>query len=347
MNRICPAAILALLIFAGCTDGDDDTSPAVATSSDRSVTTIDVVPATTVESAIGVSEPAWAIQGFARSKAIIEVIAADGSGRIAVNADIPGSDQTNPDWSPDGTMLTFGVTDAERRDDLWTVNVDGTEAKKLFDCEASCDYIDDAAWAPDGASIAVCEMDSSGADHLGSLVSIDVATGAKTSLATFEPNDFCSGARWSPDGRMLVMEVVHRDGTALDSNVIGVTLSVADISVTPPTFLALTEPASFAATADWNRAGDLIVYSALASSDAAGPELFTIKPDGSGLSQLTSVATGGGTAEEPSFDQDGTAVVFVNRTATELVSVDLATGTITPAFAHNGEARHPRSRPQT
>lgn len=190
-------------------------------------------------------------------------------------------------------------------------------------------------------------MDSSGANHLGSLVSIDAVTGDKSTLATLEPKDFCSGARWSPDGRMLVMEVVHRDGTTLESNVIGVTLSTVDTSVTPPTLVALTDPALFAATADWNDAGDLIVYSALASSDAAGPELFTIKPDGSGLTQLTSVVSGGGTAEEPSFNQDGTAVVFVDRSAPGLVSVNLATGTVTPAFAKSTVARHPRVRPQT
>lgn len=356
MNRIRSTAAVALLIVAGCAHEQSSSVPAVVTegsvttvataTTEAPVTTVAAITSTTVGAATDVPEPAWAIQAFNGKRAIIDVVGADGTGRTAVAADIPGTDQTNPDWSPDGTMLTFGVTDDGGRDDLWTVNVDGTGARRLFDCEAQCNYIDDAAWGPDGTSIAVCEMDSSGTDHLGSLVSIDVSTGVKTTLATFEPKDICSGARWSPDGRMLVLEIVHRDGTRLDSNVIGVTLSTIDITIKPPAIVALTDPALFAVTADWNDAGDLIVYSALATPDAAAPELFTIHPDGSGLTQLTSVVSGGGAAEEPSFNQDGTAVVFVDRAAPGLVSVDLAGGTVTPAFAESTAARHPRVRPQ-
>ncbi|HYN66099.1 MAG TPA: hypothetical protein VES93_04365 [Ornithinibacter sp.] len=110
--------------------------------------------------------------------------------------------------------------------------------------------------------------------------------------------------------------------------------------------VALTDPALFAATADWNDAGDLIVYSALATPDGAGPELFTIRPDGTRRTQLTSVVAGGGTAEEPSFDRDGTGVVFVDRGEPGLVRVDLTTRTVTPAFATSVAARHPRVRPR-
>jgi lysophospholipase L1-like esterase len=142
---------------------------------------------------------------------------------------------------------------------------------------------------------------------------------------------------------------VHRDGTGLDSNVIGVTLSTIDITINPPAIVALTDPELFAVTADWNHAGDLIVYSALATADALAPELFTIHPDGSGLTQLTSVVSGGGGTAEPSFNQDGSAVVFVGYTspssAPELLSVDLAGGTVTPAFAKSTAAHHPRVRP--
>ena len=346
MFRVGSTAAIAVLILAGCTNDRHGTSAASAPTTTGSATTVATLPATTAKSVTDVPEPAWAIQGFDGKRAVIQVIAADGSGRTRVGTDIPGTDQTNPDWSPDGMMLTFGVTDDGGRDDLWTVNVDGTGAQRLFDCEGQCNYIDDAAWAPDGSSIAVCEMDSSGTDHIGSLVSIDVSTGGATTLATFEPKDFCSGARWSPDGRMIVLEIVHRDGTSLDSNVIGVTLSTLDITMTPPAVVGLTDPKLFAVTADWNHAGDLIVYSALLTPDAAAPELFTMHPDGSGLTQLTSVVSKGGAAEEPSFNQDGTAVVFVNRAAPGLVSVDIAGGTVSPAFAKSIMARHPRVRPQ-
>ena len=315
---------LAVLAGAGCADAREGAAAAAVASP--------------------TSEPAWAIQGHGPGGAIIEVVAADGSGRVPVAAGVPGADQTNPDWSPDGRALTF-VTGEGGQDDLWTVGVDGTGARRVYDCAGRCDYVDDPAWAPAGASIAVCEMRTSGKRHLGSLVSVDVATGTPTTLATFAPKDFCAGPRWSPDGRSVVLEVVHRDGTGPQSEVTGVTLSRIDLTRKHPAVVGLTDPALFAATADWNDAGDLIVYSALATPDAAGPELFTIRPDGTDRRRLTSVVAGGGTAEEPSFDRDGTGVVFVHGGQPELARVDLATRTVAPAFATGVAARQPARAP--
>ncbi len=365
MKRLSPTIVLSILLFAACSSATDlaapdeiaagsTTSTAAATSTSMSTSTststdavasTDAVTSTTVPPAAEAAEPAWAIQGRTGSRSVIEVIAADGTGRLPVGSAVPGGEQNNPDWSPDGMQLTFSVTGGER-DDLWTVNVDGTDPRKVFDCEAPCDYIDDAAWAPDGASIVVCEMDVAGDDHVGSLVSVDVTTGEATTLAQMELLDFCAGPRWSPDGDRLVMEVGHRDETSLDSSIVGVTLSIVDVSVTPATFMALTEPTLFAATADWNDVGDLIVYSALPTPDARHAELFSIKPDGSEITRLTSLGEEGGGVEEPSFNQDGTAVVFVDRARAQILRIDLDSGTITPAFATSIAGRHPRVRPQ-
>lgn len=299
-------------------------------------------PATTVAGGDAVEGAAWAIQ-VSKYRATIEVVDADGGSRFSPTASLQGGDQTNPDWSPDGSQLAFGMSDGTR-DDLWITNLDGSGGRRLFDCEHPCDYIDDPAWSPDGTSIAVCLMTVDGDDHLGTLAAVDVDTGQVTDLYSAEsPNTFCAGPRWSPDGRSIVMELVDREGTSLDSDVIGVTLSIVDLSADPATLLSLTDPALFAATADWNKSGDLVVFSALPEPGGNRPDLFTIAPDGSGLHRLTFRSDNGGSATEPSFDAAGATVVFVADGA--LKRLDLATGETTPAFTGPTPGQHPRPRP--
>ncbi|HYN31318.1 MAG TPA: hypothetical protein VES40_01730 [Ilumatobacteraceae bacterium] len=286
-------------------------------------------------------DAAWVIQ----QDATIVVVGADGVGSFSPTAQVPGFDQNNPDWSPDGSKLSF--TAADGRDDLWVVDVDGVRARKVYDCESPCDYLDDPAWSRDGASIAACKMTDSGDGHLGSLISVDFKTGAETTLATFAPEDFCAGPRWSPDGSEISFELAHRTGTSLVDEPIEVTLSVVSLSADPPTIRPLTEPTLFASWGDWNPAGDLIVYSALPTSDAPVPELFTIRPDGSDLRQLTNLTAEGGSATEPTFDLDGSSVVFVDGVGGSLRRVDLDTGAVTPAFTTDIFGTHPRPRPLT
>ncbi len=299
-------------------------------------------PGTTVADGDAVEGAAWAIQIF-KSRATIQVVDADGGSRFSPTASLEGGDQTNPDWSPDGSQLAFVMNDGTR-DDLWITNLDGSGGRVLFDCEDPCDSVDDPAWSPDGMSIAVCLMTGDGDDHLGTLVAVDVATGQVTDLfAPDSPNTYCAGPRWSPDGRSIVLELVDREGTALDSNMVGVTLSIVDLAGDPATARSLTEPALFAATADWNKSGDLIVFSALVEPGGDRPDLFTIAPDGSGLQRLTFRSDNGGSATEPSFDAAGATVVFVADGA--LKRLDLATGETTPAFAAPTQGQHPRPRP--
>ena len=173
-------------------------------------------------------EPAWALQGD-DGRAFVQVMAADGSGLRTLAPSLQGS-QTNPDWSPDGGRVTFGMTDAGGKDDLWVVDVDGSNARRVYDCTGACDYIDDAAWSPDGETIAVCHLSDTGKNgHVGTgaLIAVDVRTGAAKPLLALSPLDFCSGPRWSPDGSRIVLELVHRGGINLaSSEVVGVTLAV-------------------------------------------------------------------------------------------------------------------------
>ena len=295
-------------------------------------------------------EPWITFQGTTTSERVF-LVRPDGTGRHSPTRDVPGTHQTNPDWSPDGQRLTFIVTQ-NGTDDLWIVDGDGTAAHRVIDCQHPCRAIDDPAWSPDGRSIVYSRTIGGSGTSENTLEVIQPDSGAITVLLGGDPSVFYAGARWSPDGQSIVVEVVQKAGPDADADITGVTLSIVDLQATPPTVTPITDPALFAATADWSPNGELIVYSALAAAGDEAPDLFTIHPDGSGLTRITNLVANGGSAAEPTFTRDSAGIVFSAQLEPGgdlvLAAVDLDGSNLRPATGdgyHHG--RHPRIRPTT
>lgn len=276
---------------------------------------------------------------------IILTIGGDGSRKSSPTADVPGIDQTNPDWSPDGKRIVFVVSDGA--DDLWTVGADGSGAAMLLSCDDPCVALDDPAWSPDGTSVMYQRASVVNGLGVGTLESVTVADGTVTVWLTAPTNDFYAGVRYSPDGRQVVFEQVHATGDSIDADVEGVTLSILDLDHPETGARAITDPTLFAATADWGPNGDRIVFSALPTAGATAPDLFTIQPDGSGLTRLTTLSDEGGSAEEPAWSADGSTVYFKGTVSGEegvLAKVSAKGGAVSPAFGseYDVHGRHPR-----
>jgi Tol biopolymer transport system component len=274
----------------------------------------------------------------------------DGSDLHSPTLDVPGGDQTNPDWSPDGMRLVFAVA-GDERENLWVVNADGTDARILADCEGDCLYLDDPDWSPDGQTVLFSRMrsgDDGGA--ISTLEQVDVAGGTTSVIVQAEPGHFYAGQRWSPAGTSIVLEVVELSGVTMDSDVVDVSLAIIDLATPAPAGRELLGSGRFPETAAWAPDGSVIVFGALDAPGGNGLDLYAIEPDGSGLRQITTLAGKGGSATHPEVTADGTSVVF---TATILSvggpvlgQVDLDGGEVTSAM---GEAFisgvHPRLRP--
>ncbi len=309
-------------------------------------------PATTVPPNVvpAPGEPWIVYQEFTGRRQEIFIVRPDGSDAHSIAAEVPGLNQLNPDWSPDGQRVVFVVTDDRGRDELWVVNADGTDAAVLVDCQDPCAYLDDPAWSPDGTSVAYSRWTETADARVVTLELHNLGNDTDDVLLTADPTDSFAGARWSPDGRSIVLEVVDTTDPMLRDDPVGVTLTVVDLDTDPPTIRPLTEAELFAATADWSPSGDTIVYSALAGPTALAPDLFTIRPDGTGLTQLTELVAGGGSAVHPSYSPDGSRILFVGQVEPDgdlvMASVSADGNDLRSATGDSYvPGRHPRLRP--
>ncbi len=355
-RRVTLAGVL-LVGTAGCTAtesgaGDASAAPMASTASGTPVPSAPV-PADQPPAA---GEDWIALQSERDGRTEVQLARSDGSRVFWPASDVPGGDQTNPDWSPDSTRLVFPVSEGST-EDLWTVNADGTGGERVLDCIEPCRVLDDPAWSPDGASIAFVRVV---ADEVGittaTLELLDVATGDVRTLLTAEPGEFFGGPRWFPEGRSLVVERATRDGVDLYSDVVGAVLARVDLDGADASVTVLTDPALFPSNPDVSAGGDRIVFAAAPDPGSDSSDLFTIRPDGTELARLTTLAPSGW-AYQPDYAADGSRVLFVGRELDgqeeSVLSVDVGSGQIESADGLSDPARlapagqHPRSRPPT
>jgi Tol biopolymer transport system component len=339
---------MVVALAAACTSGGSaatgdagsptGSEPAAQTSTSASPETITVQPG-----------EEWILYQDDQLKT--SLVRPDGTGVHSPTSGLPGGGQTNPDWSPDGQRIALIVADDDGTEDLWVVDVDGANAERILDCADRCRNVDDPSWMPDGQSIIYSRnaYDPSGALGLGTLEVVQLATGDVEVLLGPESTEAFAGVRPAPDGSAAVVEVVDKAGPDPWAEVTGVTLSVVDLSTDAPAVMGITDPALFAGTADWSPDGTLITYSALGAADDESPDLFTIHPDGSEMTQVTQLAADGGSAIHPTFTPDSARVVFVADLGTGdggLAQLDLNGANLGPATSDGYRSgNHPRIRP--
>lgn len=308
-------------------------------------------PTSSASNVVAAGERWIAFQQFL-SKSTVLLVRPDGSGLHSPTGAVAGGDQTNPDWSPDGSQLVFAVA-VGNHEILWVVNADGSEAHVLVECQDDCLFVDDPDWSPDGEAVLFSRL-SVGADDtaIGTLEQVDVASGTVRVLVQAPPGHFYAGQRWSPDATSIVLEVVGLMGTTIDSDVDSVSLAIIDVASPTPAGRELIASGRSPEAAAWAPDGSLIVFAALdAAGSSSGTDLYAIRSDGAGLRRITTLADEGGSATHPDVTADGSSVVFAATRAGSdeqvLAEVDLGGGAIRPAVgAEFVDGVHPRVRPQ-
>ncbi len=105
-------------------------------------------------------------------------------------------DERGPDWSPDGSQIVYEVGDGRNNGELWVMNADGNNQRRLLDRSISGRA---PTWSPDGRRIAFMRQDSSG---YWQIYVLDLSSGSEIRLR--HGGEHCRFPNWSPDGRYIV-----------------------------------------------------------------------------------------------------------------------------------------------
>ncbi|MEI6276693.1 MAG: DUF5050 domain-containing protein [Prolixibacteraceae bacterium] len=212
-----------------------------------------------------------------------------------------------PAISPDNTKIAF-VSRRDGNAEIYVMNLDGTSVKRLTNNSA---WDLHPAWSPDGTKLAFVST-RNGVRNIYSMAAADGAN--VTRITSNTRND--DSPSWSPDG----MEIVYSSemGSSLESPV--PRLFKIKIDGTGQMMLSKTST-EHEIEPSWS-ALNIIAYTR--SSVADGAQIYTMKPDGSQVTKLTSDAGGW----HPNWSDGGATIAFVSdRTSTIRVFTMLSSGT--------------------
>jgi len=222
------------------------------------------------------------------------------------------------DWSNDGSRIAF---DRWRGDaiDIWTANADGSDAKPLVGCELPCMQLANPSWSPDDTKLVVQRWDMDEASGLEQcfLEVVDAATLERTVVLEGPPDGMQCFAhpRWSGDGSQVVFTL--DDWELQGGELVNTGRAIATIDATGPADQeprVLTDPKLMVTHPDWHPTDDLIVFGTHDLADFQdvwlATNLYTVRADGSELTQVTHYGDGDVRATFPTWTPDGAQIVF-------------------------------------
>ena len=220
----------------------------------------------------------------------------------------------NPDYSPDGRRLVFerrfgGV----KQDAIMTMGSDGSSPAVVpTTCVTDpCLGDNSPAWSPDGNRLVFERafgpiIKDQAAGGLDLVTSNADGSGEQVILRSLplgrEPHD----AQWSPDGRRIAVNMLNIKAKPRNGSAIYV------LNADGSGFRRITPPRLNAGSPDWSPDGKRIVFNSSYEGQAA-VEIYTVRPDGSGLKRLRDEPKNG-FSFEPVWSPNGKRIAFVHAT---------------------------------
>jgi Tol biopolymer transport system component len=222
----------------------------------------------------------------------------DGSGKKQITR----VQSSNPDWSPDGRRLVFDVEHAHGPAfcSVELANADGSGVRDLTGKRNGCEY--QPAFMPNGRRIVFVHHDVK--TKVESIWSMNLRGGDRRPITPRRRGAGVTDPNVSPDGKWITYVRLKR------------TYKLQALFAVRPNGSRLHRltPYSWevAVKHDWSPDGKLIVLTT--NADFVRPHesanLVTIRPDGSGMTQLTHFTGAKENAFAGSFSPDGTQIVF-------------------------------------
>lgn len=305
MSRRSVFVALTALMLTACSAGTPSKAP----------TTTSTTGSPTPTSALVVPGDPWIIyQWIEGSGDGIKLMRPDGTATHSVRGPWSGT-AYHPDWSPDGSQVTFEWRRSTGAD-IVVANPDGSSHAVVatnLGCGDGCnDWPVTPAWSPDGASIAYTRISDDGATVVAATLEVvNLASGVSRTVYTAPLDTVLNYPRWSPDGTKIVFE-----STTYDYSIgpIESVIWLIDVAASGAEPTALTDPAMFATYPDWHPTEQLILFTTYDLAEFQQTDepsnLYTIRPDGSDLTKLTTFGDADRRATQPSWTSDGLRIIF-------------------------------------
>jgi len=227
----------------------------------------------------------------------------------------------HPDWSPDGERIVVESEPAETSE-MWILDADGTDLQVVTCDGAPCGPIANPAWSPDGGQLVFQRAIPREAGEEYDRVAIevmDLAIGA-TRVVAVPPaagSEYVEwfGPRWSPDGTQIAFTVMRYPVPPTNENILGTSIAIVDADGSEADApRVLTDPAMFGSNPDWSPDGERIVFNTYPlgsfQDTTNATNLYAIRPDGTGLTQITHFGENDTRATQPTWTPDGERIIF-------------------------------------
>ncbi|UCD45498.1 MAG: PD40 domain-containing protein [Candidatus Bathyarchaeota archaeon] len=228
-------------------------------------------------------------------------VGVDGTGlkRLTEN----GYMDTYPCWSPDSDRVAFLSWKGETLD-IQVIGSDGSCEELLYDLghhDADVHWVGDKIVFTSNFAIWIMDDDGTGVLQLTEHPNAGEWGNAPLPLGDFDP-------RISPDGSRIVFERMVDDSSPhgdYDLYIVG---------VDGTGLVAITDNGWTQGMASWSGSGDELVYLVGAVGSEGRYDIFSIKPDGSDMRDLTSeLFPPGFLAHDPIFSPDDSKIYFVGE----------------------------------